>query len=464
MRRAGLWFGPLVFGGVATAGHDQAAAALGLLLWMVLWWVSECVAPAVTALLPLLVLPLAGVMPMDSVAQPYGSKIIFLFLGGFMMATALEKHQVHRQVALRILALAGTAPRRILAALMGTTALLSMWMSNTATTLMMMPIAMAVVAQMGGPGQMLRKPLLLGIAYAASLGGMATLVGSPPNIALAGFLENRYGVSITFAQWLLLGLPVSATLLLIFYLLLSRIAFRAEFARESPAFRGVRSLQAMIQPWTPAQRRMLQLMGAVITLWLVREFLPLPHLTDHAIALAGGVMLFLLPVPGKKNHTLLTWDDAKQLPWGILLLFGGGLAMAQGLEKAGLIVGLGQLVADSGLQTPYLYMVAFTVLGLAMTEFMSNVALVNVLIPVLFGIADTLFIPPLYLGLPVTLASSCAFMFPIATPPNAVVYSTGFIPIRDMVRLGIWMNLAALLMIILFAEAAHRLHLLSHVF
>jgi sodium-dependent dicarboxylate transporter 2/3/5 len=444
--------------------NDDRGKTLGLLGWMIVWWVSETVSAYVTALLPLIVLPLAGIMSMDAAAQPYGSKIIFLFLGGFILAAALEKHQVHRQIALRVLAFAGGGNRSVLAALMFTTAFLSMWMSNTATVLMMMPIALAALGQLGQRGQTLRRPVLLGIAYAGSLGGLATLVGSPPNIVMAGFIENRYGLSVSFTQWLIVGLPVSLFLLILFFWLITFVIFRKSFASEGRKSTSLYGIKALIQPWTPSQRRVLAIMSLVILLWLIREYLPIKSLTDHAIALAGGILMFIIPNPGKKGENLLVWEDSKNLPWGILLLFGGGLSLAQGLEKSGVIAWLGESVARSDIRSPWIFMAVFTALALIMTEFMSNVALVNVLVPVLLGIADNMDLPPLYLALPVTLAATCAFMFPIATPPNAVVYSTGFVPIRDMIRMGLWMNLAAWLVIVLYAELLHRLHGVSVLF
>lgn len=465
MRKIWLWLGPLIFVIISLSLDDDRGKTLGLLGWMIVWWVSEAVSAYVTALLPLLVLPLAGIMSMDAAAQPYGSKIIFLFLGGFILAAALEKHQVHRQIALRVLAFAGSGARAVQAALMFTTAFLSMWMSNTATVLMMMPIALAALTHLGNTGQALRRPVLLGIAYAGSLGGLATLVGSPPNIVMAGFIENRYGATVSFVQWLMVGLPVAIFLLLLFYWLITFVMFRKSFSSKGKKSAGPYGIKALIQPWTPSQRRVLAIMSLVIVLWLTREYLPVAGLTDHAIALAGGILMFIVPNPGgKKGEYLLVWDDSKNLPWGILLLFGGGLSMAQGLEKSGVITWLGESVAHSDIRSPWIFMAVFTALGLMMTEFMSNVALVNVLVPVLLGIADNLELPPLYLALPVTLAATCAFMFPIATPPNAVVYATGFVPIRDMIRMGIWMNLAAWLVIVLYAELLHRLHVVSVLF
>lgn len=464
MRRVWLWLGPLIFVVVSLSLKEERGKTLGLLGWMIVWWVSEAVPAYVTALLPLVVLPLAGIMSMDAAAQPYGSKIIFLFLGGFILAAALEKHQVHRQIALRVLAIAGGRPRAVQAALMFTTAFLSMWMSNTATVMMMMPIALAALAHLGNPGQALRRPVLLGIAYAGSLGGLATLVGSPPNIVMAGFIENRYGVSVSFVQWLIVGLPVSLFLLTLFYWLITVVMFRRSFVSEGRKSIGPYGIRALIQPWTPSQRRVLAIMTLVILLWLIREYLPFETLTDHAIALAGGILMFVIPNPGRKGETLLVWDDSKNLPWGILLLFGGGLSMAQGLEKSGVIAWLGESLAYSDIRSPWIFMAVFTALGLIMTEFMSNVALVNVLVPVLLGIADNMDLPPLYLALPVTLAATCAFMFPIATPPNAVVYSTGFVPIRDMMRMGLLMNLTAWVVIVVYAELLHRFHAVSVLF
>lgn len=464
MRTVWLWLGPIIFAILSLNLNDEKGETLGLLGWMVVWWVSEAVSAYITALLPLMVLPLSGIMSMDAAAQPYGSKIIFLFLGGFMLAAALEKHQVHRQIALRVLTFAGSGARAVQAALMFTTAFLSMWMSNTATVLMMMPIAMAALTHLGKPGQALRRPVLLGIAYAGSLGGLATLVGSPPNIVMAGFIENRYGTTVSFVQWLMVGLPIALFLLLLFYWLITFVMFRKSFASDGRKLAGPYGIKALIQPWTPSQKRVLIIMSLVIVMWLIRGYLPVSELTDHAIALAGGILMFIVPNPVKKGENLLVWEDSKNLPWGILLLFGGGLSMAQGLEKSGVIAWLGESVAHSDIRSPWIFMAVFTALGLIMTEFMSNVALVNVLVPVLLGIADNLELPPLYLALPVTLAATCAFMFPIATPPNAVVYATGFIPIRDMIRMGLWMNLAAWLVIILYAELLHRLHVVSVLF
>ena len=426
---------------------DDVAAVLAASAWMLAWWVLEAAPLGVTSVMPLVLFPLLGVADVSETAAPYGSKYVFLFMGGFLIALALERWQLHRRFALNILVLAGGQPRRLLAGFMLATAGLSMWISNTATTLMMLPIAMSVLDKIDVD----RNPrfpvaLLLGTAYAANLGGIATLVGTPPNVAMAGLLETHVGQSVPFLEWMVMAVPFSALMLALVYVLLTRVLCQISSETMQEGVNELRQELQALGPWSVAECRVAWVFGATACLWVGRrllvEHLGLP-LNDTSIAIAAGVALFLIPSREVTQRTLLTWDQAQRLPWDILLLFGGGLTLAAQLAEVGVLDMVAESLASIPSLSTGLLVAGFVAMSLFLTEVMSNLALTVVLVPVVANVAMLWGLDPLQLVVPVTMASSCAFMLPMATPPNAIVFGSGRLTMPTMVRVGVVLNLVA---------------------
>lgn len=437
--RMGLWWLP-----------DAPAMVLGMATWMVTWWLQGKVPMAVVALLPLVVFPMLGVMTMKETAAPYGDPIVFLFLGGFLLGTALEKWQLHRRIALYILRWSGHKTSQVVLGFILASALLSMWISNTATAMMMWPIAMSIIAllekESGKPATILSKSLMLAVAYASSIGGIGTLIGTPPNTVMRGIVHQMTGYEIGFMDWMLLAMPLVLLMLGILYLLLTKVCLRPE-PLEGDVAKVVDTEIQRLGPITTAEKRVMVIFVLTALCWMFRtllnEVLPL-QLDDTGIAIMAGVALFLVPSGIEKKQTLLQWDDAQKVSWGIILLFGGGLSLAKGMEVSGLVGLLGEAMAEgSGGHIGWL-VVLFIILGIFLTEVMSNVALVNVLLPVVIALGLNLKTDVLQFAIPLTIASSCAFMLPMATPPNAVVFASGKLQIKDMVRVGLWLNIVAI--------------------
>lgn len=410
---------------------------------MVYLWITEAIPIYVTALLPFIFGVPMGVINTSQLALAYGDKNVFLFLGGFILALALEKWHVHTQVARAIIHAVGFSKPRLLLGFLLSTSFLSMWISNTATTLMMLPMALAVISVLPKKDQKSQFAvfLLLSIAYGASIGGMATLVGSPSNIQMAGILEQNFGVVVDFGTWMQIGLPTVVILL--------GATFAYMFLRLG---KEERSHQAEVNlektPWTVNQKRTVFIFSIVVILWsfksLIVEYTGF-NLRDEGAALLGALLLFV--IPGEKEQRLLNWKDTEKLPWGILLLFGGGLALAGSLETNGVIAYLSEILAQ--LNTVHYFVLLLVLVGIAIfgTEIMSNLALVTVFIPVIAAFADQSSYSILQLCIPVTLAASCAFMMPVGTPPNAIVFSSGKLKIRQMAQIGLVLNILALLII-----------------
>lgn len=413
------------------------SSALGLALWMVYWWIVQPVPLYVTALLPIVVGVPFELIPNDILAQSYGNQMIFLFLGGFILALGIEKWKLHEQIAFTILRLFGRTPQRILGGFMFSTALLSMWISNTATTLMMLPIAIAVIHSIPRfrEKRLFAVGLLLSIAFSANIGGTATLIGTPPNIQMAGILEQEFNMTVSFFEWFLIGTPFMLIMMVISYITL-RYFFIKNASFEMPKI-AARSLDTN-------QKRVLYLFLTVVALWmgrtLLNEILPV-KINDTVIALSGAILLFV--IPSTEKRPLLMWEDLNKLPWGILFLFGGGMALAAILAEANVVSFLVDTMKPLA-QFPViiLLLVIFSV-ALFATELMSNLALVSLLIPLIGKFAIELDLPLLGISAGVALSASCAFMLPVATPPNAIVYSSNLIKIKEMVRYGILLNLVA---------------------
>ena len=433
---------------------DDMVRMLSAATWMLVWWVAEAVPLGVTSVLPLVLFPTLGVADVSATAAPYGSKFVFLFLGGFLIALALERWNLHRRFALHILVAAGGHPRRLLAGFMLATAALSMWISNTATTLMMLPIALSVLSKINLDDHP-RFPvaLLLGTAYAANLGGIATLVGTPPNVAMAGLVEE-VGLEVPFLEWSMMALPFSALMLALVYVLLTRVLCRVS---SSPLEGGAEALRSELQAlggWSQAERRVAWVFACTALLWVARRAL-VDHLgvplNDTTIAMAAGVALFILPSGSQQEGALLAWSDTARLPWDILLLFGGGLTLAGQLSDAGVLDAVARWVSSVPAMSPGLLIAGFVLVSLFLTEVMSNLALTVVMVPVVAQIALSWDMNPLLLVVPVTMASSCAFMLPMATPPNAIVFGSGRLRMSTMVRVGVVLNLVAAAMAWLWA-------------
>jgi solute carrier family 13 (sodium-dependent dicarboxylate transporter), member 2/3/5 len=459
-RRVGLVAGAALAGGMllapAPAGLSDAGwrtAAVGIL--MALWWMTEALPIPVTSLLPILLFPLLGVAPVGAAAAPYAHELIFLFLGGFLIARGIERWGLHRRIALAVVERVGTRPARLVAGFMLASAFLSLWISNTATSLLMLPIALSLLTLLGGAAEEDRRRfalvLLLGIAYACSLGGMGTLIGTPGNAILAAFVADTYGRSIGFAEWMLVGLPVVVVGLPLIHLVLTRVVYPLRLA-EIPGGRAfLAGERASLGPMSGAERRVAAVFAATAAAWIARPLLTgfLPGLTDTGVALAGAFALFLLPAGRSvaEGGALLDWESARDLPWGVLLLFGGGLSLATAVRETGLAEWIGGLVAGAGaLPAPLLFLLVLAVV-LLLTELTSNTATVAAFLPVLASLAAVTGQEPLALLAGATLASSGAFMLPVATPPNAIVFGSGLVTIPQMARAGCVLNLLFLLLV-----------------
>jgi sodium-dependent dicarboxylate transporter 2/3/5 len=465
-KRLGLFLGPILFLIVLLLPtpllNKEGDAVIAVALWMVIWWISEAVSISVTALLPLLLFPLLDIMPIAEVGNNYGSPIIFLFFGGFVMALALEKVNLHRRIALNIIKITGTTPNKVVLGFMIATAALSMWISNTATAVVMLPIAMSVIKLLVDDSDGFTQKdknfsisVMLGIAFSANAGGIATVIGTPPNSILIGLLENEYQIEISFLKWMAFGLPFSIIMIALSYITLVHLIFPSKGLNFTASKEVIKNELEKLGPTTPKEKMVLVIFGVTVSLWIFRTLinaaLPNLGLTDTMISIFAAIALFSIPFNLKKGDFILQWKDTEKLAWGILILFGGGLALANGMSVTGIVDRVSQAIAAGN------FSVSMTaglliVLMLFMTELMSNVALVAVLAPVVAGIAIGLGIPIVYLLIPVTMASSCAFMLPMATPPNAIVFASGFIEVKDMVKAGIILNLVAVLLLILLFE------------
>ncbi|MCX2717984.1 SLC13 family permease [Lentiprolixibacter aurantiacus] len=465
-RKVGLVAGPLLFILIINLpgllqGHEQANAVIAVAAWMIIWWITEAVSISVTALLPLILFPLLEVMPIADVGANYGSPIIFLFFGGFVLALALEKVNLHRRIALNIIRVTGTTPNRVVLGFMIATASLSMWISNTASTVVMLPIAMSVISLLINDADGFTKndqnfalSVMLGIAFSANAGGIATVIGTPPNSVLIGLLENEYNIEVSFLKWMTLGLPFSIILVGICYLVLVKWMFPNKQLAFSASREVIGQELEKLGPTSGREKMVLVIFGITVFFWifrtLINKLIPGLGLSDTIISVAGAIALFAVPYNYKKGDFILKWPDTQRLAWGILLLFGGGLALAKGMSASGIVDIVSEAIASS--EIGILFTASLLILlMLFMTELMSNVALVAVLAPVVAGIAIGLDIPMLYLLIPVTIASSCAFMLPMATPPNAIVFASGYIKVHQMARVGIILNLISVgLLILLF--------------
>ena len=502
-----------LFGGLALALIIYAIMPADLEMWprltaatavlMAVWWMTEAIPIPATALLPLIIFPLlvpeddsgsaeeaAGGVVIDDVGASYGNNIIFLFMGGFMLALAMQRWNLHRRVALLTLRMMGSRPSALIAGFMIATGFLSMWVSNTATAVMMLPIGISVLmlvqkllagedpgevastddeeSQEEGKQEAVKSnfgtALMLGIAYAASVGSVSTIIGTPPNTLLAGHMSTNHDMDIGFAQWMLVGVPIAVVMMVITWVLLTKVVFRPEIDNIPGGKELIRDQLRKLGPMNQGEIRVLLIFILAATLWV---FVPIgtdvliefgvlaeetePPIEDAGIAMLVALLLFLLPAGGdaKKGVRLLDWDYAVKLPWGVLLLFGGGLALSGQFGDSGLSEWLGTQMEGLA-DIPLWVLVLVAAVGvLLLTEMTSNTATAATFLPVASGVAMGTGVEPLLLAAPVALAATCAFMLPVATPPNAIAFGSGYVTIGQMVKGGVLLNVAGIVVITL---------------
>ena len=446
-------------GDLSAAGWRAAAVAV----LMAVWWITEAIPVYATGLLPLALFPLLGVVDITAAARPYANPLIFLFMGGFMIALAMQRWGLHTRIALSLLTLTGTRARNLIGGFMIATAALSMWVSNTATTMMMLPIALSVLAllkEQSGDEQSLpgfNTALVLAIAYGANIGGLGTLIGTPPNALLAAYFNETYGYTIGFAEWMMIGLPLSAVLLILAWLLLTRVLYPMPNTQIEGADYIIAHEKAALGPVSHGERVVAVAFAAAAFLWVFRPvlttFLPWLTLSDAGIAMIVALSLFLVPSGEKPADGVLNWDWASRLPWGVLLLFGGGLSLAGAAGASGLSVWIGNgMAAWGGLPTILLLAAVITVV-VFLTEVTSNTATTATLLPLLAAAAIAIGENPLLVCIPAALAASCAFMLPPATPPNAIVFGSGQVTIPQMARAGVWLNVVSIVVLVAVSYA-----------
>ncbi len=445
---------------------ESAGKMLAVAVLMATWWVSEAIPLAATALLPLVLFPSLGLASAARSAAPYANHLIFLFMGGFMLAQAMQRWNLHRRIALRIVSLMGTNPARLILGFMCATAFMSMWVSNTATAAMMMPVGMAVTKQVADavteknlgidvtPGRFhFGIDLMLGIAYAASIGGVGSLIGTPPNVLLAGVLEESYGIELSFLGWMAFGVPFVALFLPLTWLWLTRIAYPIELPEMPGGRRLIREQLEALGPMSDGERKTALVFVLAAAGWMFRplwtKWLPSGELiTDSTVAIAAALLLFLLPTGS--GDRVLDWHWASKIPWEVLVLFGGGFALANGFEMSGLSQWVGNLLVSFKEAPLPVFITAIIILLIILTEFASNTAAAAMALPILGATAIAMGISPLILCVPAAVAASCAFMMPAATPPNAIVFGTGYFTIPQMVRAGAFVVLMAAVLVSAF--------------
>lgn len=440
----------------------QANKAVAVALLMIVWWVAEVLPMPAVALIPLVLHPLFKISTIEETSKAYSNPVIFLFMGGFMIGLAIEKWNLHKRIALNIVKRTGTSGNRIILGFIIATGFLSMWLSNTATTMMMFPIALSVIAvmkqheQTGTNFKNFSLVLMLVIAYASNIGGMATVIGTPPNVAFVGFIEKKYGYTVQFLDWMLVCTPLAILLLAALYWVLAKWMFPSRIKNSKELTSYITEEIKSLGKLSAAEIRVLIIFMITALLWITKDILnqqPYFKLDDNMIAVLGALLLFATPSGIKKENKpqmVLEWKDTSKMAWGILLLFGGGIALANSLEKAGVMAQVGNWLAGFSSVNGLILVLMIVIVSIFLSEVMSNVAQVIVLAPVLAALADALHLDPLLLGIPMTLAASAAAMMPMGTPPNAIVFSSGHIKLKDMLRAGLVMNLTSIVLITAF--------------
>ena len=464
----GLFLGPIL---AATMMLSEAPEGLSDAGWMTagvgillaVWWATEAVPIAVSALLPIVLFPLLDVATIQDTTAPYANKVVFLFLGGFIVAFAMQRWNLHKRIALNVLQRVGSDGRSLVGGFMLAAAVVSMWVMNTSTTMMMLPIAVSIIGVVHSTVDDLDETgkknfqyaLLLGVAYAATIGGMATLIGTAPNAILVGFMQETYGIEIDFASWMLVGLPLTALMLPVAWFVLTRVAFKVDFHTSEEGKAALANMKEELGPMTQPEKRVAAVFLVMAATWMLRPLLVqvpgLAALDDSAIAIAGAITLFIVPSGDRRDPLLLRWKYAEQLPFGVLLLFGGGMSLARRVADTGLAEWIGSSLQMIGsLPLPVIVIIAATLI-IFLTELTSNIGTTTTFLPVVGAVAIQSGFDPIVVAVPVTFAASCAFMLPVATPPNAIVFGSGMLTIPKMVRAGIMLNIASIFLVSLVA-------------
>lgn len=463
IKKTGLVSGPAIFILVLLFFHPEglskeANAILASTLWIAVWWITEAIPIAATSLLPIILFPLSGGLDIKTTTAAFGNHNVFLYAGGFILAIGIERWNLHKRIALRIITIIGTNVKTMILGFMVATAFLSMWISNTATSVMMLPIGIAIITQLtdnpntvADENKIFGKALMLSIAYSASIGGVASLIGTPTNLILAGVVKEIYGFEITFTDWIVIGLPIALLLLFVCWYYLVHIAFSFPQKEFPGGKQEVKNQLQALGKISFEEKLVLAVFICTAFAWITRSFLLQPifsAIDDTIIAITAALLLFILP-SAKKGKPLMNWETAVKLPWGVLLLFGGGLALAAGFKESGLAVWIGtQMSLLQGVHLITLLIFIVTVVNF-LTEITSNVATTSMLLPVLASMSLSLDVHPFILMVGATIAASCAFMLPVATPPNAVVFGSGYLTIPDMMKKGFWLNTISIIFIVL---------------
>ncbi|MBU8792249.1 SLC13 family permease [Oceanobacillus caeni] len=467
-QKVGLILGPLLFLLTLLFFHPEglspeARSVLAVTLWVATWWITEPIPIPVSSLIPIILLPMTGALDGNTVVSSYGNDIIFLFLGGFFIATAMEKWNLHKRMALSIISIIGTSPQRIVLGFMVSTAFLSMWVSNTAATMMLIPMGLAIVQQASSSLKegkyasdipKFEKSVIFGIGYAATIGGLGTLIGTPPLSILAGTVGQMFDTEISFAGWMAVGVPLVILLIPLLWLYLTKVVYKINF-RELPGGKEqIYKERKSLGKISYEEKAVAFVFAFAAFMWITRTFIwenivEFPGISDGIIAMMATVLLFLIPAKREEGSKIMEWKDSKDIPWGILILFGGGLAIAAGFTSSGLSEWIGQQLA--GLEGMNILLVIFisTLVILLLTEITSNTATATMIIPVVASLALALNLHPYALMVPCAMAANCSFMLPVGTPPNAIMYGTGKLTITEMVKNGFWLNNFTLVLVVL---------------
>ncbi|MEP1151695.1 MAG: DASS family sodium-coupled anion symporter [Balneola sp.] len=459
-KKAGLLGGILVFIVLlfipAPEGlSDEAWKTAAVTILMGIWWITEAIPISATALLPIVLFPVLGVFGISDATTPYANPLIFLFMGGFVIALAMEKWDLHKRIAVTILNFVGVKPSSIIIGFIISASFLSMWVSNTATAIMMLPIAMSILELLDKEDKKAKINfeivLILTIAYACNIGGMGTLIGTPPNALLAGFVLENYGIEISFLDWMMVGVPIMLVSLPLMYVVLTKFVYPIKIKELPGGKELIRSQMEKLGSISNQEKKVGVVFVSAALLWMFRPLLSdlIPGLSDAGIAIGAAVSFFMIPANTSEEAFILKWSDTKKLPWGVLILFGGGLSMASAISSTGLAAWIGSGIG--GLNTWPILLIVFIVIALMvfLTEMTSNTASTAAFLPILASVAIGLGENPFLLAIPTVLGASCAFMLPVATPPNAIVYGSGKITIPEMSKAGLWLNTLFILLLTL---------------
>ena len=463
-KKIGFFLGPITFLLVLLFFNpsdlsQSSNAVLASILWIAIWWISEAAPIAVTSLLPIILFPLTGGMELSNTTASFGHKLIFLIMGGFIISIAIEKWNLHKRIAINLIYVIGTDLKKIILGFMVATAFLSMWISNTATSVMMVPIGIIIVKHLMENNKNTEKnnltfpkALMLSIAYSASIGGISTLIGTPTNMVMAGVISDTYNYEISFFDWFIFGFPLSLFLLIVSWYFLTRIAFTFPKNSFTEGRDKIYQMKKKLGSISYEQKIVSIVFGSAAICWILRTFLLqriFPKIDDTIIAVFFAIILFILNSKNK-NEKILKWEDVLKLPWGILLLMGSGMAIARAVETSGLAIWIGNQMGNLGYFDFFIIIILLVSLVNFLTEVTSNMATISLFLPILAAVSFKLDLHPFILMVSATLAASCAFMLPVATPPNAIVFSSGYLNISDMVKKGFLLNIISILIISLF--------------